>query len=300
MKLNRICACCFLSMMVLVTATMAYPAEVSASDKTFLWRVQGRSGTIHLFGSVHLAKPDSYPLPRQVEETFMNAEVLALEADPGAAMGEEMQRKLVLSALYPKGDTLRQHLSRSAYEKAARETERLGLSIEQFARSKPWFVAMTISVLELQQLGYTPEHGIDRYFADRARGEKKIIELESFASQINLLNSLSDREQEFFLLYTVEEMASIREETEEMMRAWRTGDVKSMERIVSGAIDAYPEARPIYAKLYFQRNRMMAGRIEQLLQSGEKTFVVVGAAHLVGQEGIIELLKRRGYRVEQM
>ena len=78
--------------------------------------------------------------------------------------------------------------------------KRLGLTIEQFTRSKPWFLAMTIEVLQLQQLGYSPEHGIDLYFARQGPREEKIVELESFDYQINLLNSLSDREQELFLL----------------------------------------------------------------------------------------------------
>ncbi len=152
----------------------------------------------------------------------------------------------------------------------------------------------------LQQLGYSPEYGVDLYFADKARRKKKIVELESFDSQINLLNGFSDREQELFLLYTIKDLASIRDEMDELMRAWRTGDTKSMEQIVTKALTDYPETGPIYEKLYYQRNREMSGRIDQFMKAGESCFVVVGSAHLVGKEGIIELLKRKGYRVEQL
>jgi uncharacterized protein YbaP (TraB family) len=295
--LRGIVAC---AVMLLLLASWSHAAKNAGNGKSFLWKVDGKGAAVYLFGSVHLAKADSYPLPRRIEESFDKATTLALEADPGTAIGEEAQRRMVLSALYPGNDTLRQHLSKETYGLAARELERLGLSIEQFAKSKPWFLAMTIDVLELQQQGYSPEYGVDLYFADKARGKKKIVELESFDSQINLLNGFSDREQELFLLYTIKNLAAIRDEMDNLMRAWRTGDTKSMEQIVTKPLTDYPETGPIYEKLYYQRNREISGRIEQFLKTGESCFVVVGAAHLVGKGGIIELLKRKGYRVEQL
>lgn len=84
------------------------------------------------------------------------------------------------------------------------------------------------------------------------------------------------------------------------MRAWRTGDVKAMESLVTQTLNEYPEIRPIYDMLFYRRNRDMTARIEQFLQSRDTVFVVVGAAHLVGKEGIIELLKKKGYKTEQM
>lgn len=288
-------------LVTLLLASQGRGAEnAGGGEKTFLWKVGTKTGSAWLFGSVHLARPNSYPLPRQVEESFDNAGALVLEADPGAAMEAEAQQRMVLSALYPGNDTLRQHISKEAYDMAAREMERLGIPIGQFDKAKPWFIAMTIEVLELQRLGYSPEHGLDLYFAGKARGKKKIVELESFDYQINLLNGFSDREQELFLIYTIKDLANAREGMDELMRAWRTGDAKGIEEIVSKTLADYPEARPILEKLIYQRNRKMAGRIEQLLQAGESCFVVVGAAHLVGREGIVELLKRKGYRVEQM
>jgi uncharacterized protein YbaP (TraB family) len=297
-KFLRVMIAC--AAMLLLLASLSNAAKNAGNGKSFLWKVDGKGGAVYLFGSVHLAKADSYPLPRQIEESFEKATTLALEADPGTVIGEEAQQRMVRSALYPGNDTLRNHLSKETYDLASRELERLGLSIEQFAKSKPWFLAMTIDVLELQQQGYSPEYGVDLYFADKARGKKKIVELESFDSQITLLNGFSDREQELFLLYTIKDLASIRDEMDELMRAWRTGDSKRMEQIVAKPRTDYPETGPIYEKLYYRRNREMSGRVEQFLKEGESCFVVVGAAHLVGKEGIIELLKRKGYRVEQL
>ncbi|HEY6871233.1 MAG TPA: TraB/GumN family protein [Geobacteraceae bacterium] len=289
-----ICACT-----LLLLATVSRAAD-NGAGKSFLWRVQGKTGTIYLFGSVHLARSDSYPLPAQVEESFAAAGALALEADPETAQDPAVQQRMLLAALYPASDTLRRHLSKETYELAAREMERIGIPIERFDRTKPWLLAMTIELLELQRLGYSPENGLDIHFAAKARGKKKIVELESFDAQIDLLNGFSDRDQELFLLYTIKDMATVRDGMDELMRAWRTGDTKVMEKIIFRPLAEYPDSRPIFDKLYYRRNREMAGKIEQFLKAGESCFVVVGAAHLIGTEGIVELLKRKGYRVEQM
>ncbi|RQW77250.1 MAG: TraB/GumN family protein, partial [Geobacter sp.] len=171
---------------VFLFTSQSQAAPTPHGGKSFLWKIQTKAGTVHLFGSMHLARSDSYPLPFRVEESFAQADIVALEADPGMAMAEEMQQRLVRSALYEGNDTLRQHVSNDTYALASREIKRLGLAIEQFARCKPWFVAMTIDVLQLQQLGYSPEHGLDLYFTGKARGKKRIVELESFDYQISL------------------------------------------------------------------------------------------------------------------
>jgi uncharacterized protein YbaP (TraB family) len=269
-------------------------------EKHFLWKVRSKTGTAYLFGSVHLAQPDIYPLPKTIEESFDKAAVLAVEADPGQAGDASLQQQMLSAAMYPGSDTLRQHLSPKTYELTAREMEKLGLPLEQFSKFKPWFLAMTIEILEFSRLGYNQENGLDVYFAGKAKGKKRIVELESFDYQIKLLGGFSDREQELFLLYTLKDVDELDKGIGELMGAWRTGDAKAMERLVMKSLREVPEIRPIYDKLFFVRNREMAAKVEQLLRSQETAFVVVGAAHLVGAEGVVELLRQKGYPVEQL
>jgi uncharacterized protein YbaP (TraB family) len=273
---------------------------VQAGEKSFLWKIQSKSATVYILGSMHMAKPDIYPLPQKIEESFAKSAVLALEADPAKAQDTALLRQMLAAAAYAKGGTLKEHLSRETFELARREIERLGLSMETFSRTKPWFLAMSIETLELQRLDYDPANGIDIYFAGKAAGEKQIVELESFDYQIRLLNGFSDREQELFLLYTLKEIATLRDEIEELMAAWRGGDAKSMERLLTRTLIESPELRPIFDKLFYKRNREMTARIEQLLKGKQTVFVAVGAAHLVGKEGIIEQLKGKGFTEDQM
>jgi uncharacterized protein YbaP (TraB family) len=289
---------CF-ALLSFIGASMAAEAGESGK-KNFLWKARSGSGTAYLFGSVHLAKPDFYPLPSRIEESFNEADALALEADPANEADPDLRKRMLLAALYANGDTLRQHLSKETYDLAAMEMKEIGLPIEQFGRIKPWFLALTIEILELQRLGYNPEYGIDRYFAGKARGRKKIVELESFDYQLRLLNGFTDREQELFLLYTIRDLKTVGKELDLLIHAWRTGDAKAMESIVTQTVNESPELLPVFEKLFYRRNREMADKIAGFLKSKDTYFVVVGAAHLAGKQGIIELLKGKGYKVEQL
>ncbi|HTP66160.1 MAG TPA: TraB/GumN family protein [Geobacteraceae bacterium] len=271
-----------------------------ATQKSFLWQVRSKSATVFILGSIHMAKPDMYPLAQRIEESFTKAGALALEADPAKAGDQNLLSTMLAAALYPDNQTLKEHLSPKSYELASREMEQLGLPMESFNKSRPWFLAMTIEVLELQHLGYDPAYGIDVYFAGKAQGNKRIIELESFDYQIRLLNGFSDHEQELFLLYTLQDLKQLKDETGELMTAWRDGDAKAMEDLAIKTPAESPEMRPILDKLIYRRNREMAAKIGGFLQGKETVFVVVGAAHLVGKEGVIELLRGKGFTVEQM
>jgi hypothetical protein len=272
----------------------------NAGQKSFLWEVRSKTATAYIIGSVHLARADIYPLPPKFEKGFDNARVLALEADPAQAKDGTLMRLMLSSALYPGDGTLREHLSAETYARASRELEQLGLPMESFNRTRPWFLAMTLEILALQQLGFDPAYGIDVHFAGKAAGKKRIVELESFDYQIRLMNAFSDREQELFLLYTLKDLAILKDGIEELMAAWRSGDTKGMEALVSRSLGESPELKPVFDKLFYRRNREMGGKVEKLLQGKETVCVIVGAAHLVGREGIIELLRGKGYSVEQM
>jgi hypothetical protein len=268
--------------------------------KSFLWRVMSKSATVYILGSLHIAKSDFYPLPKKIEKSFDSSAVLALEADPAKAKDADLLQLLMAKALYPEGETLKGHLSGETYDLAAQEVKRLGLPMEPFATTRPWFLALTIQYMEFQRLGFDHSFGIDVHFASEADGKKRIVELESFDYQIRLMNDFSDREQELFLLYTLKDLAELREEFDGLMKAWRTGDEKAMESLVTRAINESPELRPVFEKLINRRNREMSVKVAEFLSGKETVFVVVGAAHLVGREGIIQLLRGKGYSVEQM
>jgi uncharacterized protein len=139
---------------------------------------------------------------------------------------------------------------------------------------------------------------VDRHFFERARKAKKdVLWLETADFQLNLLDSLPAKTQEESLLQTLKELDQFETEFEQIMRAWATGQEKQLNDLLLASFKEYPD---IYAKLISERNRSWLPKIEGHFQGGNKTLIVVGAAHLVGPDGVVELLKKKGYSVEQL
>jgi uncharacterized protein YbaP (TraB family) len=159
---------------------------------------------------------------------------------------------------------------------------------------------LTLESVELMKSGYDPNYGIDKYFLSKAEGRKKISELESLDYQINLLAGLNDEEQELFLLYTLNELKILVQEVDKLVDAWKSGAVEKMESTITKSLAEDRRFYTIYDKLIYKRNRNMAQKIDGYLKTNNTYFVVVGAAHLVGDRGIIQLLMDKGYSVEQL
>jgi uncharacterized protein YbaP (TraB family) len=176
----------------------------------------------------------------------------------------------------------------------------LGIPPELINKQKPWFLALTLTSLELLKLGFDPNYGIDRYFLSKAAGTKKILELESLDFQLNLFSTFSDREQELFLLYTIKNLSVLEQESDGLVSTWQSGDLNGMESIISKGLLEDIDISSLYEKLLYERNRNMTSKIEEFLITGETYFVVVGAGHLVGKKGILDILKSKGYPVEQL
>jgi uncharacterized protein YbaP (TraB family) len=263
----------------------------------FLWKVRSETATAYLLGSIHLLKPDMYPLDRKIEEAFARSGVLVVEANVRDGAGEERQKRMLTGALYPGDDTIRNHLSQETYDLLRRRFPEL--SLDRVGRFRPWALAMTIAVMEYQKMGLNYDQGIDVYFLDKASNRIRIREIERPDSVIDMLNGFSDEYQDLFLQYTLLDLDQVREKTDQILRAWSDGDVATMEKILSESIREHPRLMPVFDALFTKRNANMAAKIEGYLKETGEFFVVVGVGHLVGKKGIVELLKGRGFPVEQ-
>ena len=291
----------FLFLLILCLAgCLVHGGKGFAEDgKSFLWKVQSKTSTLYILGSIHFLKPENYPLNPVIEKAFTQSGSLVVEADisdPGKLNSEKMLR----SAVYPEGDSLEHHVSDETYEFVKKETGKLGMPVELIARQKPWFLALTLEALELMKLGFNPAYGVDAYFLSKAQGSKKILELEGIEEQINLLSSFSDKDQELFLVYTLKDLSLVGDEATGLIKAWSTGNVGGIESIITKTVREDRRLEPIFRRLLDDRNKGMVSTIEGYLKTRETYFVVVGAGHLVGDKGIIRILKDRGYSVEQL
>ena len=289
-----------LFLLVLLLILSLYVSETSCQEqKSFLWKVQSRTNTVYLLGSIHLLKKEIYPLQRKIEEAFDRSAVLVVEADV-TQLDPKVLQKLMETAFYPGNETLESHLSPETFSLAKKEFAEMGFPVELIQKQKPWFLTLTLSALSYVKMGFDPTYGIDMYFLSKAKGKKKILELESLEEQLQFLSQLSDREQESLLLCELKSKNVLQKETNQLVQAWLSGDVRGVEFILNRGIRQDPLLTSVYEKMIDERNRKMALRIEEFLGAGEDYFVTVGAGHLVGDQGIPEILRRKGFSVEQL
>jgi len=271
----------------------------AGEQKHFLWQVRTGTATVYLLGSVHFMKKDAYPLDKIIEDAFDRSDTLAVEADINT-IGNRTLEKLRLAGFYQVDDSIANHVSRQTYAYITKEAARLGFPITSLNRQRPWFLAMMMSSIELMKAGYNPLYGIDKHFLTRASGKKKVVELESIDYQIDLLAGLPEQEQEYFLIYTLKDLASLAGQIDTLLTAWATGDAARIVSIMEASVADDSRLKVIHKKIMTNRNRNMAKKIALHLSSKGTAFVVVGAGHLVGDLGIVELLRKEGYKVEQL
>lgn len=280
------------------------PALVGAQDVTapksrhILWKVQSSSNTIYILGSIHVLQKNNYPLDRQLYEAFTQASTVIFEVDLDGLTSPLSQFQILTKGLYLNGQTLQSVLPTVRYEAAKANFAELGFNIENFHRMKPWMAATAVTALELQKFGFESAFGVDRHFYEKAQKEGKAIQaLETVEFQLGLFDNLSMPIQELFLMQSLEDLKHIEARIIGMVDAWTNGNVQDLEVILEGMRE-YPE---LYHALVVSRNQNWLPRIEQKLQeTNSPAFVVVGALHLLGEEGILAALKKKGYRLEQM
>jgi uncharacterized protein YbaP (TraB family) len=161
---------------------------------------------------------------------------------------------------------------------------------------KPWLAAITLTQLHLVQLGFDPQSGIEQRMVTRAAADhKEILGLETMEEQLGILAGLSPKLQTEFLMQTLTEADQVETEMNSMLQAWRNGDTVALEKFL---LDM-KESPEIYRALVSDRNRRWMTRLNSMLSERQDYLVIVGAMHLVGKDGVVELLKQRGFKIQQ-
>lgn len=267
-----------------------------SSAKHMLFRVRGPNGaTLYLLGSVHLLSQDASALPPEVDSAFDHAKTVSLETsvDSVAMRAQE----LMMRGRFSNGATLRSTLSPSSLPKVDSLLRSYGLTLDQVNGFKPWFVSMLLSQVAMQRMGFQAQYGVDMQLNARAKqAGKPVLGLERPDFQLGLFDQLSAADQEQMLVdgtppaQAAKDLATIRD-------AWSIGNVAALDSLLNRRLDTAPGLR---TALLVNRNRNWIPKLEQMIRGKDDALVVVGAGHLVGKDGVLELLKARGYTIEQM
>ena len=265
---------------------------------TSVWVITSGNNTVYLGGTVHLLRPTDYPLPEEYEQAYQASSIIYFETDISAMTDFSVQAQMLQQLSYDDGRTLKTVLNTEAYTALSAYTDKLGLPLMMLEKFKPGMVVSTLQLLEFQKMGFTPQ-GVDNYFNTRAIADAKTLgQLESIEQQIGFLAAMGEGNESEFILLSLRDLEEIEAVMEEMIRAWREGDNDKLAEMFIADMKA--EAPELYDSLLLQRNLNWIPQIESMLRDADTEFVLVGAAHLVGDQGLLDLLSRKGFQVKQL
>jgi uncharacterized protein YbaP (TraB family) len=257
-----------------------------------VWKVTSSTGgTLFLGGSVHALRSTDYPLPAPYNRALDASARLVFETD--LANSEAVSKGLVKAGQYPKGDSLKNHVDPRTYSYVRRFFALQNVPEQKFNTYRPWLIEMMLEAppTENSQLG------VEQFLAPRAQANHKpITGLESVQEHMAPFVGLSDREGEVLLLVHFINMGRTSPGIGKILDSWRHGDVDALMR---GMRDAYQDFPAFMDRIITSRNRRWIPKIEGFIKSGQTYFVVAGAGHMGGSEGVVALLRARGYTVEQ-
>lgn len=281
-------------------AKQASAVKTTTAKPLFLWKISKGTKFAYLLGSIHLVPKNFYPLPTDVEQVFAKSDALVLEIDESKLNPLELQAFTMARALYEPGDSIEKHLSSDALKELTTYAESTGQNLAAYGRWRPWFASIMIPIMELKKRGFDEKSGIDKHFLNAAKAnDKPVEEVETADFQIRLLSDFNEDLQDKLLLSALRDVAKTDEDVVQMTQAWKSGNPEQMDALVTQDERAHPELQPVMEKLMYDRNIGMADKIETFIESGKHHFVVVGAGHIVGNRGILKLLKDRDYSIEQ-
>ena len=257
-----------------------------------LWELHGKHNTVYLLGSIHVLRPNDYPLAPVVLDAYTHAGSLLMEVNLDEINSEQVQAEMLASATLSDGKTLPDVLGKQRYERAASLAHEIGVELSSFDQFAPWFAAEAISELQLTQLGFQPENGVEMYFMDRARSDGKSVDgLETVHDQISVFQNMSLDAQAEYLLSSLEQAHDLPKEVDSMVRAWQRGDTRWFESELQSDLGHDSD---LYQSVLVARNRKWVPKIEALLNSDKNYLVIVGTGHLAGQGSVVDLLKKDG------
>ncbi len=257
-----------------------------------LWELHGKHNTVYLLGSIHVLRLSDYPLAPVMLEAYGNAKSVLMEVNLEETSSEQVQAEMLASAFLPDGKTLPDVLGEQRYGRAAALAHEVGVELAMFDQFAPWFAAEAISQLQLTQLGFQPEAGVEMYFMQRARSDGKSVDgLETVHDQISIFQNMPSDTQAEYLASSLEQAHDLSKEVDSMVLAWQHGDMRWFENQLQTEFKQDPR---LFQSVLGARNRKWVPKIEALLNEDTNYLVIVGTGHLVGVGSVLDLLKKDG------
>jgi uncharacterized protein YbaP (TraB family) len=270
---------------------------LSAAADTSVWKVQSNGTVTYIGGTCHVLRKSDYPLPDEFQMAYEDSNVIVLEADIGELSKPETLNLILRKSTYNDGSRLDDILSARVYNILKQYCGEIGLPVASLHLLRPSLAVFTLVHFEFQRLGIN-QSGVDRYYYDKAMADSKQIEvLETVEEQIQMVLSMGEGNENDFIEHSVRDLRGAKQIMKNLIAAWREGDESELyDLLVTQVKRDYPN---VYQELLVERNLKWLPKLVAYSKTPEKEFVLVGAGHLVGEDGIIEHLRRRGYTIEK-
>lgn len=283
---------------ILLSITLLLVICTQSRAESSVWKIQKNNSVMYLGGTFHLLRPSDFPLPPEFEKAYKAADLLVFETDPAKFNDAAAQQKLISQAMYDDGSTIDKHLSAKTYKLLNEYCTANGISLENLKHFKPSIVAITLAAIELSKFGVAQE-GVDIFFYKLALKDKKAIEgFETMDEQIRFIVGMGEGNEDAYITHSLNDMKTIRQDYETMVTAWKKGDAGKLDDLFVAELKA--KMPKLYKELLTDRNENWLPLIEAYGKTPEKEFILVGAGHLVGSDGIVEILRKKGYTVEKL
>ena len=277
---------------LIISVSMVAPGFAASP----VWQVS--KGDHHLFlgGTIHLLSKSDYPLPKAFEQAYKQASLLVFETDLEALTDPEFQKYMMNAVTYQNGTSLKEVLSAETYNAMESYFSERGVSMDHLPNFKAGMMSVTMSMVELQRLGMTGT-GVDEFYNLKAlQDEKGIGQLEAVETQVDFIANMGKGQEDELIRFTIEDLKNLNELMKDLKHAWRQGDLAKMEKDMMLPLKTdFPD---VYHQMLVVRNNAWLPQLENMMKDKTVEFVLVGALHLVGEDGVIQKLQKRGYKVK--
>jgi uncharacterized protein YbaP (TraB family) len=281
-----------------VAAVPMWAAAASSNGAGLVYQVEGPNGRFYLAGSMHLLHAERASLPAPLERAYRNSASIVMEIDTDDGDAQDAGARLLEAAQLAPDTSLHALLGEARWNTVRTALAEAGFDAERASRFEPWGLALLLTQAGFARQGYTSAAGVEQQLTERARRDGKPISgLETAAMQIALLDGLDMNVQRQMLDLTLEEVQEMPQMLDELDDAWRAGDLQRLEALL---LEGYRQMPELYTALLVERNRRWVSQIRAWPTTSPPRLVLVGALHLVGEQGLPALLQRAGYTVERL
>lgn len=280
----------------------AFPLAISLSAQAVadssVWKVSKDDAHLYVGGTVHILPKDQFPLPVEFNKAYQASQSIVFEVTDLNPESQEFQQKLMAQMMYTDGRTLQSVLSVDTYNRLSKVCEQYGIPLANMNMFKPSMISIMLTMAEFTKLGVAGD-GVDKFFEDKAKSDNKSrLGLETIDYQIGVLSGMGDGVEDEFISKTLDDLPQTKAMFKNMVTSWRDGDMAKMDAIMGQAMKGY--SAELYHNLLVQRNNNWVPKIEKMLDTKEIEFVLVGAAHLAGEDSVLSQLASKGYTIKKL